>query len=185
MSKSRGRGNSICVCGLQINSGCCKHSKTCCTAAENSNATNFPQKFSVESWTASYGLPAFPTLWAWTLFQLSSRWQINPLLGRQVARKLQFTLTHQLHHLPRFAGHKLGQSWATGKANEEAKACQSSTQEMCGKRGKKRETAWLEWRNTLLGQIHDFVNIIPRTTLAPAGETLRENYKLLWTVPTI
>lgn len=117
MSKSHGRGNSICVCGLQINSGFCKHSKTCCTAAETQTQQTFLQKkFSVESWTASYGLPLFPTLRG-HCFKLSSRWQINPLLGRQVARKLQFTLTHQLHHLPRFAGHKLGQSWATATAN--------------------------------------------------------------------
>lgn len=39
--------------------------------------------------------------------------QVNPLLGRQVDRKVQFTLTRQP---ARFAGHKLGQSWA--------KACQ-------------------------------------------------------------
>lgn len=57
------------------------------------------------------------------------RWQINPLLGRQVARKLQFTLTHQPHHSPPFAGHKLGKSWA--------KACQSHAKKK--KRRKVRE----------------------------------------------
>jgi len=65
------------------------------------------------------------------------RWQINPLLGRQVARKLQFTLTHQPHHSPPFAGHKLGKSWA--------KACQSHAKKKTKKSaGKAQKSVWLE-----------------------------------------
>lgn len=86
-------------------------------AAKEKQSSLAKFKFTLQS---IHEVPAHP--------RFPGRWQINPLLGRQVARKLQFTLTHQPHHSPPFAGHKLGKSWA--------KACQSHAKK---KRRKVRE----------------------------------------------